>query len=177
MSAVAEPVARTRSLALVGAATGTAVELAVSMIYILIRVGFHIASTYTVPAGQTTLPQPDSADRIFGIYVIGALLSLAPSMLAGGLFGALLGAVLQRTQRHQSILGSWLTGSLLAFLAVALVNAAVLTRTRTSPLTFAEWAPLLGYPSIVFVVVFGGLGVWLYLSSAENRAKQGFLNE
>lgn len=177
MSAATEARANPRSLVLLGAATGAAVELAVSLVYVMIRVGFHIASTYTVPAGSTGLPVPDSPDRIFGIYVIGGLLSLAPSMLAGGLFGALLGTVLSRTRNQQSVLGSWLTGSLLAFVAVALVNAIVLSRTRTQPLTFAEWAPLLGYPSIIFVVVFGGLGVWLHLTSPENRARSGLLNE
>lgn len=177
MSAVIETPVAPRSLVLVGAATGAAVELAVSLVYVLIRVGFHIASTYTVAAGQRVLPSPDSPDRVFGVYVIGGLLSLAPSMFAGGLFGALLGTVLHRTRHHQSILGSWLTGSLLAFVAVAVVNAMVLSRTRTQPLTFAEWAPLLGYPSIIFVVTFGGLAVWLYLSSPENRARRGFLNE
>ncbi len=177
MSAVTETPAGPRSLALVGAATGAAVELAVSLVYVLIRIGFHLASTYTVPAGATALPRPDSPDRIFGIYVIGGLLSLAPSILAGGLFGGLLGVALDRTKKHQSVLGSWLTGSLLAFVAVTVVNVVVLSRSRTQVLTFAEWAPLLGYPSIIFVVVFGGLGVWLQLSSPENRAKPGFLNE
>lgn len=177
MSAVTETPTGTRSLVLTGAATGAAVELAVSLVYVLIRVGFHIAGTYTLPAGATTLPSPDSPDRIFGVYVIGGMLTLAPSLLAGGLFGALLGAVLNRSKRHQSILGSWLTGSLLAFAVVAVVNAMVLGRHRRQPLTFGEWAPLLGYPSIIFILIFGGLGVWLFLSSPESRVQPGFLNE
>lgn len=166
-----------RSVVLTTAATGAAVELAVSLVYQLIRIGFHVASSHTLPAGGAAQPTADSPDRVFGIYVIGGLLSLAPSMLAGGVFGALLGAVMNATKSRQSILGSWLTGSVLAWVAVAIVNTMVLHRTRRQPLGFTEWAPTLGYPSILFVLIFGGLAVWVHLSSAEGRAKPGFLNE
>lgn len=159
---VAAP-SRPQSLMLAGAAAGVAVELAVSLVYVLTRIGFHLASNHTVPPGGTTLPTPDGPDRIFGIYVVGGLLSLAPSLLAGGLFGALLGTVLKATSARQTILGAWLTGSLLAFIAVLVVNVMVINRSRAVPLRFSEWAPLLGYPSIIFVVVFGGLGVYLHL--------------
>ncbi len=162
VSMTVEVPAPPRSLVLAGAAAGAAVELAVSVVYVAIRIGFHLARNHTVPAGGSTLPVPESADRIFGIYVIGGLLSLGPALLAGASFGALLGAVLKATWNHQGVVRAWLTGSLLAFVVVTVVNAMVIGRARVTPLTYAEWAPLLGYPSIIFVVVFGGIGVWLH---------------
>ncbi|HEY5821486.1 MAG TPA: hypothetical protein VIT20_05895 [Propionibacteriaceae bacterium] len=161
--------ARPRSLVVTSAATGVAVMLAVMLIYVLIRIGFHVAVNHTVPAGGTALPTPDTPDRIFGVYVIGSMITLAPSMLAGGAGGALLGVVMRATWRRQSLLGSWLTGSLLACVLSGIVNGMVLIRSRTVPLRFSEWAPLLGYPSIIFIVVMGGLGVWLFTSPARDR--------
>lgn len=164
MTTVAEPSTPPQSLLLTGAATGAAVELAVSVVYVLIRIGFDLASNHTVPVGATALPAPDSADRIFGVLVIGGLLTLAPSILAGGLFGALLAVVVKTAGHRLNLLGAWLAGSVLAYVVAMIVNAMVILRTRTEPLRFSEWAPLLGYPSIIFVVIFGGLGVWLHLT-------------
>lgn len=159
-----ETPARPRSLVVTAAAAGVAVMLAVMVVYVLIRIGFHVATNHTVPVGGSALPTPDSPDRIFGVYVLGAMITLAPSMLAGGVGGALLGVLMRATWRRQSLLGSWLSGSLLACGMAGIVNGIVLTRSRTVPLRFSEWAPLLGYPSIVFILVMGGLGVWLFTS-------------
>ena len=79
-----------------------------------------------------------------------------------GTAGAVLAVVVKAAGPRLNLLGAWLTGSVLAYVAALIVNAMVILRTRTDPLRFSEWAPLLGYPSIIFVVVFGGLGVWLH---------------
>lgn len=137
--------------------------------YALIRIGFHLARNHLVPAGGTTLPTPESADRVFGVEVIGGLLSIGPATLAGALLGALLGVVLRRTWHRQHLIGAWLTGSLLAFVAALAVNVMVIDRRRSTPLHYTEWAPLLGYPSILLIVVFGGLSVWLFVTDPEQR--------
>lgn len=171
MTAAVELPARTRSYSLIfsGAAIGTAVQLVVTFVYALIRIGFHLAANHLVPAGGTTLPAPETADKIFGIEVIGGLLSVGPSALAGAFLGALLGLILRLTWRRQGLLGSWLTGSLLAFVAAVIVNVVVIGRARTVPLRYSEWAPLLGYPSVLLIIVFGGIGVWLFQTDPEHR--------
>jgi hypothetical protein len=40
----------------------------------------------------------------------------------------------------------------------------VLARHRQVPMTYEHWAQLIGYPSVVFVITFGIIGMWLYLS-------------
>jgi hypothetical protein len=155
---------RTQSLALSGLAGGAAAQLIVSLVYQMIRIGFRIAENRTVPTGSTVLPTPDTPDRILGVYVIGGLLSLAPAIVAGAGTGTILGILLDSSWRHQGPLRAWLTGSVLAYLIALLVNGVVLARHRQVPMTYEHWAQLIGYPSVIFVITFGIIGLWLYLS-------------
>jgi hypothetical protein len=155
---------RTQSLALSGLATGAAAQFVVFFVYQLIRIGFRIAENRTLPAGSTVLPVRDTPDRIFGVYVIGGLLSLAPAIVAGVLTGAILGTLLDSTWRRQGPLRAWLTGSVLAYVIALLVNTVVLVRQRKVPMSYEHWAQLVGYPSVIFVILFGIIGLWLYLS-------------
>src|SRR6476469_9238348 len=153
------PVARPQRLS-----TGAAVQLVVFLIYQMIRIGFRIAENRTLPAGSTVLPTPDTPDRILGVYVLGGLLSLAPAIVAGAGTGAVLGTLLDYTWRRQGPLRALLTGSVLAYLIALIVNGVVLARHRQVPLTYEHWAQLIGYPSVIFVITFGIIGMWLYLS-------------
>jgi hypothetical protein len=155
---------RTQSLAISGLATGAAVQLVVSLVYQLVRIGFRIVQNRTVPAGSTVLPTPDTPDRVFGVYIIGGLLSLAPAIVAGAATGAILGVLLDSTWRRQGPLRAWLTGSVLAYAVALLVNGVVLARRRQVPMGYEHWVQLLGYPSVIFVITFGIIGLWLYLS-------------
>ena len=163
MSMIVAP-RRTQSLALSGLATGAAVQLVVSLVYQMIRIGFRIAENRTVPPGSTVLPTPDTPDRILGVYVIGGLLSIAPAIVAGAATGAILGILMDSTWGRQGPLRAWLTGSVLAYVVALLVNVVVLARQRKVPMSYEHWAQLLGYPSVIFVITFGVLGLWLYLS-------------
>lgn len=149
---------RPRSFTLTGAGLGAAVSFAVAVIYQLIRIGLHLAATHTSAA------PPDSADRIFGIYVVGGLLSLLPSAAAGAVTGALVAEALGRTWKWQGPIRAWLTGSLVAYAVAFVISAVILSRNRPVPLDHTTWAHTVGYPSILLVVVFGIVGLWLYLS-------------
>lgn len=164
-TAAPNPVAavRPQRLVLAGAATGAAIELAVAIIYQLIRIGFHLATDLTAnTTGQ--LPAPESADRIFGVVILGGLLSLPPSAAAGALTGGLIAAVLKRTWLAQGPIRAWLTGSVVAYVVAFAGNAFVLVRQRKIPMAHHTWLHYLGYPSLIFVIVFGLVGLWLYLS-------------
>ena len=154
---------------LVGAASGVGASVAVMFVYQLVRIGWHLAHELTSAAGgaPTGLEAPD---RIFGVLLLGGLLSLAPAIFTGGVLGAVLAAILLASQRHQGPLRSWLTGSLLAYVVALLVNLTVLARHRSAALTFTEWRSLLGVPSVLFVLVFGGLGVYLHLRQTRALA-------
>lgn len=157
---ISAPTAPAPSLALKGGGTGAAMMLALMFVYQLFRIGFHIASTLTVHPGSTAVP--DSADRIFGVYVIGGLLSMAPAALAGGVVGAILGGLLSRRRATKGPVRSWFSGIALSYLVALIVNGSVLARHRKEPFTYDHWLHLLGYPSVVFVLAFGALGAWMY---------------
>ena len=155
------------SLPVQGGGTGAAVMLLVMFVYQLVRISWHVASTLTSHNGAPAVPE--GVDRIIGIYILGGLLSLAPVTLAGGVLGTLLGTLLAMTWERQGPLRSWLTGTLLAYVVALAVNATVLLRHRKTSLPYAQWEHLLGYPSVVFVIAFGGIGVWLYLSRRDPK--------
>ncbi|MCW2809601.1 MAG: hypothetical protein JWP61_59 [Friedmanniella sp.] len=154
------PTAPAPSLALKGGGTGAAMMLALMFLYQLFRIGFHIAGTVTEHPGSSAAP--DSADRIFGVYVIGGLLSMAPAALAGGVVGAVLGGLLSRRRATKGPVRAWFTGTALSYVVALVVNGSVLVRHRKTPLTYDRWLHLLGYPSVIFVLAFGALGAWLY---------------
>ena len=56
------------------------------------------------------------------------------------------------------------------FVVAVIINATVLARDRTTALTYRRWSHLLGYPSVLFVVLFAGVGISLYLSRARLAA-------
>lgn len=149
-------------LVVVGVAVGAATALAVMFVYQLVRIGWQLAHEAT-RQGATPAPGLESPDRIFGVLVVGGLLSLAPTILAGGLLGGVLGGFLSWTAERQGLVRSWLSGSLVAYVAALIVNVSVLARHRLQPLEFTEWRRLIGIPSLLFVLIFGGVGVYLYL--------------
>jgi len=147
---------------LVGAASGVGASVAAMFVYQLLRIGWHLAHELT-RSGAGAPTGLESPDQIFGVLLLGGLLSLAPAIFAGGVLGAVLAAVLLATRRHQGPLRAWLTGSLLAYVVALLVNVTVLARHRSAGLSFTEWRSLIGIPSVLFVLVFGGLGIYLHL--------------
>jgi hypothetical protein len=46
----------------------------------------------------------------------------------------------------------------------------VLARHRTRALTYERWSHLIGYPSVLFVLVFAGVGASLYITRARQAA-------
>lgn len=166
-----EPPAPSReaSLVLIGAAAGASASLAVMFVYQLLRIGWQLVQELTrhgalAPSGL------ESPDRILGVLVMGGLLSLAPTVLAGGVLGALLGAFLSWSARRQGLVRAWLSGSLLAYGAAVIVNLTVLARHRGAALEYVEWRRLVGLPSLLFVLIFGGVGVYLQLRQTRRSA-------
>lgn len=150
------------SLLVIGAVAGASASLAVMFVYQLLRVSWTLVHEVT-RSGAVAASGLESPDRIFGVEVVGGLLSLAPSILAGAVLGAVTGGILIWSGRRQGLIRSWLTGSLVAYVAALLVNVTVLARHRGAPLQFLEWRRLIGLPSLLFVLIFGGIGVYLYL--------------
>lgn len=157
------------SLLVIGAATGAATSLAVMFVYQLLRISWQLVHEVT-RSGAAAASGLESPDRIFGVQVVGGLLSLAPSILAGAVLGAVTGGLLIWSQRRQGLIRSWLTGSLVAYVAALIVNVTVLARHRTAALEYLEWRRLIGLPSLLFVLIFGGVGVYLYLRQTRGSA-------
>ncbi len=158
------PEPSTPPLALRGAATGAAVCLAAMFVYQLLHIGWLLAHDLTRGSGAGV----DSADRVMGVLVLGSLLSLAPSVFAGLVLGAVTGAFLSVTWRRQGVLRAWLSGSLIGYVAALIVNATVLLHRRAEPLQFAHWLSLIGFPSILYVLLLGGIGAYLYVVGAAD---------
>lgn len=154
---------------LVGAASGIAASVAVMLVYQLVRIGWQLVHEVTRQAGSAATGL-ESPDRIFGVLLLGGLLSLAPTVAAGGLLGAVLGWFLSVTRHRQGPVRSWLSGSLLAYALAVLVNVVVLARNRSEALTFDRWRGLLGLPSLLFVLLAGGLGLYLHLRQTRSLA-------
>ncbi|GAA1825017.1 hypothetical protein ACFFOM_11895 [Microlunatus capsulatus] len=157
------------SLVVRGAATGAAAGLAAMFVFQLLRVGWLMAQDLTRGTGST--PDAESASRVVGVLVLGSLLSLAPAVVAGLLLGAVTGGLLTWSWRHQGLVRAWLTGSVVAYVAALVLNATVLLRHRPQPLLFEHWLSAVGLPSILYVLVLGGVGVSLHLTgTADERA-------
>lgn len=154
---------------LIGAAAGASSSLAVMFVYQLVRIGWQLVQELT-RHGATPASGMESPDRIFGVLVMGGLLSLAPAVLAGLVLGALLGAFLSWSARRQGPVRAWLSGSLLAYVAALIVNVSVLARHRGEPLEYLEWRRVVGLPSLLFVLIFGGVGVYLHYRQTRRSA-------
>ena len=59
---------------------------------------------------------------------------------------------------------------MVAYVAAFVVNAAVRLRHRAQPLLFGHWLALVGLPSIVHVLVLGGVGTWPHRTAAAARS-------
>ncbi len=153
-----------------GVVTGAASALCAMLVYQLVRLGFWAAGRITVPAGGTVAPGMVSPGRFIGSELLPSLISLGPTLLAGALIGGFVGLVITETWGRQSPLRAALTGSLATFVVALVVNTVVLTRTRSNPLGYERWEHLVGYPSVVFVLVFAGVGASLYVNRARQAA-------
>jgi len=153
-----------------GVVTGASAALSAMLVYQLVRLSFWAANGVTLHAGETVPTGLAGGERFFGSELLPSLISLGPSLLAGAVLGGAVGLVITQTWHHQGPLRAALTGSLLTFVVAFVVNASVLTRHRSEALTYRRWSHLLGYPSVLFVVVFAGVGASLYLTRARQAA-------
>jgi hypothetical protein len=135
-----------------GVAAGAASALVAMGLYQLVRLSIIMMG----PTGAGGL------DRFIGLLLLPALLSLGPCLVAGVLLGGLVGVVLTLSWELQTPVRAAVTGALVTAWVAGVINLAFVARHRRVPLTLEHWLHALGGPSIVFVVVFGGVGVWLY---------------
>ena len=151
-----------------GIVTGAGSALSAMLVYQLVRLSFWAASGLTIQAGQTRPAGVGGASHFIGSELIPSLISFAPTLFAGAVLGGAVGFVITQTWDRQGPLRAALTGALVTFVVAFVVNLSVLVRHRTTALTYRRWSHLVGYPSVLFVVVFAGVGASLYL----NRARQ-----
>lgn len=143
---------RAASPVLPGVAAGAASGLAAMGLYQLVRLSIIVMG----PTGA------GSVDRFIGLLLLPALLSLGPCLVAGALLGGLVGVVLTISWDRQSPVRAALTGALVTAVVAGVINLAFVERHRRVPLTLGHWLHALGGPSVVFVLVFGAVGAWLY---------------
>jgi hypothetical protein len=153
-----------------GIVTGAGAALSAMVVYQIVRLSFWAASGVTLHAGQTTAPGLPGGQQFFGSELLPSLISLGPTLLAGAVLGGATGLVLTQTWDHQGPLRAALTGALITFVVAFIVNVTVLGRHRTSPLSYRRWSHLIGYPSVLFVLVLAGVGAALYVSRAREAA-------
>lgn len=150
-----------------GVVSGAGAALSAMVVYQLVRLSFWVADRVTLHAGETTARGLPGGQQLFGSELLPSLLSLAPTLLAGAVLGGAVGLVITQTWDRQGPLRAALTGALVTFVVAFVINATVLGRHRTRPLSYERWSHLVGYPSVVFVLVFAGVGASLYLSRAR----------
>ncbi|GAA3575475.1 hypothetical protein GCM10022197_35720 [Microlunatus spumicola] len=153
-----------------GVVTGAGAALSAMVVYQILRLSLWAASGITVHVGQTAPPGLPGFQRFFGSELLPSLISLGPTLLAGAVLGGATGLVITQTWDRQGPLRAALTGALLTFVVAFIVNATVLERQRESPLSYRRWSHLVGYPSVLFVLVFAGVGASLYLTRARQAA-------
>ena len=151
-----------------GLVTGAGAALTAMVVFQLLRLGFWAADRLTLQPGQTTTVGLPSGPAFIGRELLPSLISLGPALLAGALLGGLTGLIITQTWDRQGPLRAALTGALATFVVALIVNATILGRHRTAPLTYTRWSHMIGYPSVLFVLVFAGVGASLYV----NRARQ-----
>jgi hypothetical protein len=153
-----------------GIVTGAGSALTAMVVFQLVRLGFWVADRLTLHGGQTTTAGLPSASTFIGRELLPSLISLGPALLAGAILGGLTGVIITQTWDRQGPLRAALTGALATFVVALVINATVLGRHRTAPLTYTRWSHLIGYPSVLFVLVFAGVGAALYLNRARQAA-------
>lgn len=153
-----------------GVVTGAGAALSAMVVYQVLRLSFWAASGITIHAGQTVPPGLPAFQRFFGSELLPSLISLGPTLLAGAVLGGATGLVITQTWDRQGPLRAALTGALLTFVVAFVVNATVLGRHRETALSYRRWSHLIGYPSVLFVLVFAGVGASLYLTRARQAA-------
>jgi hypothetical protein len=153
-----------------GIVTGAGGALSAMLLYQLVRLSFWAANGLTLHPGETVPSGLSTADHFIGSELIPSLISLGPTLLAGAVLGGAVGLVITQTWDRQGPLRAALTGALLTFVVAFIVNASVLTRHREAALTYRRWSHLIGYPSVLFVVVFAGVGASIYLNRARQAA-------
>jgi hypothetical protein len=153
-----------------GVVTGAGAALSAMVVYQLVRLSFWAANGITLHAGQSAAPGLPGGQQFFGSELLPSLISLGPTLLAGALLGGAVGLVITQTWDRQGPLRAALTGALVTFVVAFVVNVTVLGRHRTRPLSYERWSHLIGYPSVVFVLVFAGVGASLYVSRARLAA-------
>lgn len=158
------------TVVLPGVVTGAGAALSATVVYQLVRLGFFVANAITLQPGETTARGLPGGQQLVGVELLPSLLSLGPALLAGALLGGAVGLVITQTWDRQGPLRAALTGALVTFVVAFVVNATVLGRHRARPLSYERWSQLIGYPSVLFVLVFAGVGASLYLTRARQIA-------
>ncbi len=153
-----------------GIVAGAGAALSAMVVYQLVRLGFWAATSLTTQPGQTVAAGLGGGKHFVGDELLPSLISLAPTLLAGAVLGGAVGLVITQTWDRQGPLRAALTGSLVTFVVALIINATVLGRDRTTALSYRRWSHLIGYPSVLFVVVFAGVGASLYLTRARLAA-------
>jgi hypothetical protein len=153
-----------------GIATGAGAALSTMLVYQLVRLGFWAAAGLTSHPGQAAATGLGGGKHFVGDELLPSLISLGPTLLAGAVLGGATGFVITQTWDRQGPLRAALTGSLVTFVVAFIINATVLGRDRTTALSYRRWSHLIGYPSVLFVVIFAGVGASLYLTRARLAA-------
>jgi hypothetical protein len=150
-----------------GVVTGAAAALCAMVVYQLLRLGFWAANRLTVHPGQAAPAGLVGWSQFIGQELLPSLISLGPALLAGALIGGLVGLVITQTWERQGPLRAALTGAVVTFVVAFIINTTVLSRHRPSPLSYQRWSHLIGYPSVLFIIVMAGVGASLYVSRAR----------
>jgi hypothetical protein len=124
-----------------------------SLIYLLIIIGWYVVSEFN--------SDPSLFLGSLLTFAVGVIFGVLPATVAplgtGGLLGLIFGG---STSRQSPALGL-LAGILLACVVISAVNVVVLKLTEAEPLRPSLYVSLVGLPSLVFVIGFGWIGVWL----------------
>jgi hypothetical protein len=153
-----------------GIVGGAGSALTAMVVYQLLRLSFWAASGLTIQPGATAPAGLGGVEHFIGSELLPSLISLGPTLLAGAVLGGATGLVITQTWDRQGPLRAALTGAVVTFVVAFVVNATVLVRHRETALTFRRWSHLIGYPSVLFVLVFAGVGATLYLNRARQAA-------
>jgi branched-subunit amino acid ABC-type transport system permease component len=153
-----------------GVVAGASTALSAMAVYQVVRLSFWAAGRLTVHAGQTAPTGLDGWPRFIGQELLPSLISLGPALLAGAIVGGLVGLAITQTWDRQGPLRAALTGALVTFVIAFIINTTVLSRRRREPLSYERWSHLIGYPSVLFVLLFAGVGAWLYVNRARQAA-------
>ncbi|HZA04063.1 MAG TPA: hypothetical protein VE617_05830 [Propionibacteriaceae bacterium] len=133
-----------------GAVTGLKVAAIGSVIYLLVFTGWYLVSEFAT--------DPNLVAGALLTVVVGGVVGVLPAAVAGLLTGGSLGLVLRRwSDRPRPLLGA-LAGILLAGVVVTVVVVIVYAATSLGPNLLL---PLVGLPSVIYVVGFAWIGVWL----------------